>query len=160
MSDRRPRILPACAGGRSADHCTEHPDKCGVPARQCHGRAGRHAAYERRCRSGPAAVRLQSGGLGQHRGRRHLRGAVLRPRRYGGCAPRLPVQAAGGACHHSGSHRAVSRRRAFAHRCLYRGGYLPGGRRCDPAICRGVSAHYAHRACALWPDPVLCRHPA
>lgn len=45
-------------------------------------------------------------------------------------------------------------------RGLYRGGYLPSGRRCDPAICRGVSAHYAHRACALWPDPVLCRHPA
>ena len=54
----------------------------------------------------------------------------------------------------------VSRRRAFAHRGLYRSGYLPGGRRCDPAICRGVSAHYAHRACALRPDPVLCRHPA
>ena len=62
-----------------------------------------HAAYERRCRGGPAAVRLQSGGLGQHRGRRHLRRAVLRPRRYGGRAPHLPVQAAGGACHHSGS---------------------------------------------------------
>lgn len=60
----------------------------------------------------------------------------------------------------AGSHRAVSRRRALAHRGLYRGGYLPGGRRCDPAICRGVSAHYAHRACALRPDPVLCRHPA
>ena len=28
------------------------------------------------------------------------------------------------------------------------------------AICRGVSAHYARRACALRPDPVLCRHPA